>query len=196
MTRNFPDTDDLSLAAERLGRELGLEGPAPAVATRRALADSDFARALRAVRKMPELRDQMLAAPETARIRSVEAARSVPASVPPPPSSAKLAAKAAGAVLKWGMDGLKPAQPWVIERRLAACAACEFQVPAPDTLVYRGTKVVAGKDAKICVRCHCLTNTKAAISTENCPEKDPQNPSFSRWQEPWVETTTSWLWED
>lgn len=184
----------LKTAAAELGRELGLPGPAPDLATRRAVLDPDFAKALYALRNMPELRDQMLAAPDSATIRKPG---EVPEAPTPAPSAVKLAAKAAGSVLKWGMDGLKPAQPWVIERRLAACAACEFQAPAPDTLMYRGAKVVVGKDAKICTACHCLTNTKAALSTEQCPKRDAQDPSLSRWQEPYVEKSeTGWLWDN
>ena len=160
-------------ASERLGALIGLAGPAPEPATRRALAEPLFARALMATRKMPALRDRFLA--------------SAAAEAKGTPGAAALAAKAAGATLKWGMAGLKPAEPWVIERRLAACAACEFQAPAPDTLVYRGARVATGPDAKICTVCHCLTNTKAALSTERCPKQDPEDATRSRWGEPWVD---------
>ncbi len=192
--RDAPSED---VAAARLGALLGLDRSAPLPATRRALQDALFARALITARKIPAVRDQLLAAPETARIAPGPGQDAPPASDPAPaPSSVQLGAKAAGAVLKWGMEGLKHAEPWVIERRLAACNACEFQDDAPETLVYRGAKVVVGKDAKICTRCHCLTNTKAALSTEHCPERDPQTPDLSRWAEPWVdpETLPGWPW--
>jgi len=199
VTQDPQSPEEFNAAAARLGEELGLDGPAPAMATQRAMKDPDFVRALKALRKFPELRDQMLAAPETARIRKPgdTLPPHEPQSDDAPPSAAQLAAKAAGAVLKWGMDGLQPAQPWVIERRLAACNACNFQVPAPDTLAYRGAKVLAGKDATICKVCHCLIKTKAAISTEACPEKDLDNPALSRWQEPWTpERPNRWLWDN
>jgi hypothetical protein len=163
-------------AAARLGAWLGLAGPAPAEATRRALADPRFALALAGARNLPGMRDALLAG----------ALAVPPAAAAPPRGAARTAAKAAGAVLKWGMDGLRPAAPWVIERRLAACAACPNQAPAPETLVYRGARVVAGKDARICTLCGCLTNTKAAISTELCPGRDPADPARSRWGEPWT----------
>jgi hypothetical protein len=186
-------------AARLLGAALGLDGPAPLPATERALADPLFARALMSTRKLPALRDRILAEPGGIRVNAAPGTPGAPGApeLPPaPPSSAKLAAKAAGAVLKWGMEGLTHAEPWVIERRLAACAACEHQADAPDTLVYRGVKVVTGKDAKICEICHCLTNTKAAMASEHCPEKDPDNPALSRWGEPWVdpETLPGWPW--
>ena len=98
-------------AARRLGAALGLGGPAPIPATERALADPLFARALWATRKLPAMRDRMLADPTTAKVGAAPSET---------PSAAKLAGKAAGAVLKWGMDGLRHAEPWVIERRLAA----------------------------------------------------------------------------
>lgn len=160
----------LEEAARRLGAALDLDGSAPLEATRRALDDPRYAQALIATRKLPAIRDRFLADPSSA----------------PTPSGGALARKAAGSVLKWGMEGLKPAAPWVIERRLAACASCEYQAPAPDTLIYRGARVAVGKDAKICTICHCLTNTKAAISTEHCPAKDPADPTLSRWNEPWI----------
>ena len=167
-------------ASARLGAWLGLAGPAPAAATRRALAEPRFALALAGARNLPEMRDALL-----------NGTLAVPPAAPPrapatPPSGPRAVAKAAGAVLKWGMEGLKPSAPWVIERRLAACAACPNQAPAPDTLVYRGAQVVVGKDARICTVCGCLTNTKAAIATELCPDRDPVDPARSRWGDPWV----------
>ncbi len=164
----------LEEAATLLGAELGLAGPAPLEAARRALNEPLYARALLALRKMPALRDQFLADPCEIRLSAAA------------PSSAAVVKQAAGSLLKWGMEGLKPAEPWVIERRIAACNSCKFQAPAPNTVIYRGVKVVVGKDAKICVSCNCLTNTKAAISTEHCPEKDPEDPGLSRWGDPWV----------
>ena len=166
-------------AAALLGARLNLGGPAPEKATRRALDDPRYARALDATRKLPDLLARLLAAPEAA-----------------PRSSARVTAKAAGSALKWGMEGLEPARPWDISRRLAACRACPHEVPAPDTLVYRGAKVVAGKDARICEICGCLTNTKAAMARERCPEKDPDDPETSRWGEPWTPTDreTRWPW--
>ena len=177
-------------AAEALGQILGLDEAAPLEATRRAIKNPIYAQALLAARKMPAVRQQLLVAPETVTIAP-------PAGqTKPPKSSARVAAKAAAATLKWGAEGLKHAEPWVIERRLAACSNCEYQVDAPDTLIYRGAKVIVGDDAKICAQCDCLTNTKAAMETEHCPEKDPNDPSLSRWQEPWVDpaTLSKWPW--
>lgn len=95
-----------------------------------------------------------------------------------------------------GADGLKHAEPWVVERRLSACGRCKFQTDAPDTSIYRGAKVVVGKDAKICEQGDCPTNTMAALAIEHCPEKDLANPELSRWQEPWVDTDklSKWPW--
>jgi hypothetical protein len=175
------------VAAERLGVLLGLDAPAPLAATRLALEDRLFARALLATRMLPEVRDQLLATPGTAHIAGHPdiGGTQAPTSTHSP-SSIQLTTKAASAVLKWGMDGLRHAKPWAIERRLRACNACDFQVEAPDTLVYRGAKVVVGKNAKICTQCHCLINTKAALATEHCPEQDPTDTTQSRWGEPWL----------
>jgi len=161
-------------AARMLGEGLGLDAAAPTAVTQKALDDPAFAKMLVALRKLPEMRDQLIA-----NVVAQSAAQKRPRTV-------KVVKQAAKSMLKWGMEGMKPAEPWVITRRIAACNACEHQVPAPDTMIYRGAKVAVGKDAKICDVCDCLTNTKAAISTEHCPEKSQDNPELSRWGEPWV----------
>ncbi len=153
-------------AARLFGILLELDTAAPVAATQRAINDPRYARALIGTRKLPHIRNKLLS--ETK------------------PTTPQLIRKASESVLKWGMEGMKPATPWVIERRLAACNACDHQVPAPETLIYRGAKVAVGKDAKICEACDCLTNTKAAIETERCPVRDPDNPELSKWGEHWV----------
>jgi len=178
-------------AAKALGEILELGGPAPEQATQRAIDNPVYAKALLAARKMPQVRNQLLIAPETVSIATPDEK-----TAPRESSNLKAASKAAKAMLKWGAEGLRHSEPWVIERRLAACKACPHQEDAPDTLVYRGAKVVVGKDAKICAKCDCLTNTKAAMATEHCPEKDPENNDLSRWQEPWIDVSedAKWPW--
>ncbi|WP_172332674.1 hypothetical protein [Mangrovicoccus sp. HB161399] len=169
LTRDILKAPDLSTASELLRKHLGLETALSPSVTRRALEDPVFAKALYATRKLPGVMKKLTASAE-------QAAR---------PSSMAVTAKAAAGVLKWGMEGLEHAKPWDITRRLGACRSCPFEAPTPDMLVYRGAKVVVGKDAKICTSCHCLTNTKAAMARERCPEKDPNDPRVSRWGEPW-----------
>lgn len=172
---------DIESAAERLGQLLDLPGPAPTAAAERVLTNPLFARALFAARKIPAARHWLLTAPADA--PNIEEAEQTKAAQSP----LKLAGKAASSLLKWGMAGLEHAKPWEIERRLAACQACEFQEDAPDTLVYRGAAIAVGKDAKICSICHCLINTKAALATERCPKRDLNSPDLSLWGEPWEE---------
>jgi hypothetical protein len=173
---NFPESirtaANLDEAARGMGAFLGIDGGLPLPAARRALDDPRYAAALIATRKMPQVLAQLLA-------RHTEAAAVAPGTL-------ATLSKAASAALKWGMSGLQQAKPWVIERRIAACTACDHLAPAPDTLLYRGAKVVAGPDAKICGLCHCLVNTKVALATELCPDRDSADPERSRWGEPWV----------
>lgn len=166
LRKEIIEASTLDEAAALLGKDIGLKKPASLEHTRRALEDPQFARALLSTRKLPHIRDQLLAA-------ALQSTKS-------------RASRAMEGVLKWGMEGLKPAEPWVISQRLAACKACEYQTDAPETLLYRGASVFVGKGKKICALCNCLTNTKAAISTEHCPAQDPENPEQSRWGEPWV----------
>lgn len=179
---NVRNAKTLSEAARLLGSYLELSGPAPEDATQRALDNPLYARALVTLRKMPELRDQVLQSAESLRVHGqpTEAAQSLAK------KEKSVAAQAAGALLKWGMAGLEHAKPWQIETRLAACKTCSFLTDAPDDLIYRGAKVFVGKDAKICSSCRCLVNTKAALATEHCPERDPDDPNLSRWGEPYV----------
>lgn len=172
LPKEVVEASSIEEAARRLGTAIDLPGSAPLAATRRALSDPFYARALMATRKFPAIRDRFLSEPVTTSGET--------------PSAAALASKAAGGVLKWGMEGLRPAEPWIIRRRLAACGTCEFQAPAPNTLIYRGARIAVGEGATICRSCHCLINTKAALSTERCPERDPADPSRSRWGEPWI----------
>ena len=166
---------------------LALADPAPPAVAERAMADPLFARALFTSRKIPSALQWLLTAPADARVAEAPSDGKPGGKEDATPSSLELAAKAAGSLLKWGMAGLEHAKPWEIERRLAACDACEFRDDAPDKLVYRGAAVAVGKDAKICTSCHCLINTKAALATERCPERDSDSPELSRWGEPWEE---------
>lgn len=166
LRKEILEASTLEEAAALLGEDIGLRRPASLDQTRRALEDPQFARALLSTRKLPHVRDQLLAAAGQ--------------------SATSLASQAVDGVLKWGMEGLRPAEPWVISRRLAACKICEYHTDAPESLLFRGARVLVGKDKKICALCNCLTNTKAAISTEHCPAQDPKSPEQSRWAEPWV----------
>ncbi|HUS53565.1 MAG TPA: hypothetical protein VMY41_06120 [Thermohalobaculum sp.] len=187
-----------ALACARLGDLIGLPGPTMPEVTNRAIKDPEFAKALLASSKVPALRAHLLAHPENARFHPdqpepgpLESGHLEPGRTP---SIAKLAGKAAAATLKWGMEGLKHAKPWEIEKRLAACDACEFAADAPDTLVYNGAKVIVGKDAQICTACACLLNTKAAMASESCPKQDPANATLSRWGETWKEPPKERQW--
>lgn len=166
LPNEIPAAGNIEESARLLGEVLGLSSSAPIPATRRAIDDPRYASALLATRKLPEIRDKLLYQDS--------------------PSNSHIIRKASSGMLKWGMDGMKPAPPWVIERRLKACNSCVHQIPAPAKLIYRGVEVATGKDAKICEVCDCLTNTKAAIVTEHCPVKNPENHLFSMWGETWV----------
>ncbi len=177
-----------ALACARLGTLIGLPGPAKPEVTNRALKDPDFAKALIASRKIPALRALLLSQPGNANFHPDH---------PEPdrtPSTMELTGKAIAATLKWGMEGLKHAKPWVIEKRLTACKVCEFAADAPDTLIYNGAKVVVGKQARICTLCSCLINTKAAMASESCPKQDATNPELSRWGEAWREPPKERQW--
>ncbi|MDS9469149.1 hypothetical protein RGQ15_16425 [Paracoccus sp. MBLB3053] len=173
------NSTSIERAAERLRELLHFEGSLPLAAVKKAIENERYATALMAMRKNPELLERLLASAEP---------RNEPSVGP--------ATNAAKSILKWGMKGLEVAKPWIISKRLAACKTCPFEEPAPDGLSYRGAKLVVGQAARVCSVCGCLTNTKAAMAHEKCPEKDPANPDTSRWGEPWVapDSKPRWPW--
>lgn len=66
---------------------------------------------------------------------------------------------AAGALFRWvrALIRREPAlvSDEVLEARLATCAACEFFEP----------------ESRQCLKCTCLVDIKANLSTEFCPER-------------------------
>ena len=106
----------------------------------------------------------------------------------PDRSNMELMSKATKALFAWGKTGFQRADEATIERRWAACQACEFLTDPPQTMMYQGIKLLAGKETKICSACGCAANKKVMLPTEKCPKQDPENPELSRWGEPWIVT--------
>ena len=179
--------DDLGQARRRLGELINLDGPASASITRRAMADERFAFYLMFTKDSPELLKQLL---EDPRNRDFDGA---PGDAPPAQATVRgadqgslaLAGKAVKALYNWGKAGFEAADEETIERRWAACRACAFMTDPPETMMYQGVKLLAGRGTKICGSCGCLINKKVAIPTERCPEQDPDDPTRSRWGDVW-----------
>src|SRR3546814_12573646 len=113
---------------------------------------------------------------------------SAPVSVPPPEpeaqSSVQLSAKAARALGKWGASGFRKLDPAEFEARWATCQACPNLTAAPHQIVYQGLKILGSEDQSICGKCGCTAKAKARLSTETCPDIDPDAPTRTRSGQP------------
>jgi hypothetical protein len=168
-------------ARARLGTLLNLDGPAPATVLQRAIEDKGYARYLLMLRDAPNLQKPLIDGvhqdwkPAPVASRSAESAA---------PSSMRLAAKAAKALGKWGASGFRGLSTAEFEARWAACQACPNLLDPPDRVIYQGLKILASDDQGICGKCGCTAMTKARLSTEVCPDPDPEHPDRSRWGQP------------
>lgn len=164
----------------RLGRALGLAGPAPDEVFRRAVDDPAFAADLLACRGTPGFLRALFDAPATrAYVTSATEA-----------GNRELVARAAGAFVRWGRAGFSTVDEEVLARREAACLSCP-QLSEPTVAVQR--LVPAGKESdrlgsrtgrRVCALCGCTVSRKMRLPTESCPGRDPLNPALTRWGEP------------
>jgi hypothetical protein len=193
---NFRDIADFAEARHRLGELINLGEPASDAVTRRAMNDERFVFYLMMTKDSPELLRQILDDPRTATYdrpdvpvaeKGLEETRTASDhdKMPPAPahSTAELIGRAGASLLKWSKAGFKAADEGTIQRRWAACRACEFLVDPPQTLLYQGVKLIAGKDVKVCAACGCAANKKIALPSESCPRPHADNPQLTRWGE-------------
>lgn len=153
---------------------LGLEEPVTAQVLLSALANPVYAHNLLVCRNAPEFMQQLLKNPP-----AIIAEDGVV------PSTATLISNAAKSFARWAATGFSTVSNETYERRLNACDACpDLNVPPPKQgALYKmmGAKV---DERKVCRKCGCVVSVKARRNTDTCPEPDPQNPGFNRWQEP------------
>jgi hypothetical protein len=95
------------------------------------------------------------------------------------PSQLAIATTATRALWRSLRSGFDTVDADVYERRLEACRACEFFVPAPDTLLHALGRVVA--EPRVCAQCGCFVFKKARYATEECPAPSADDPAVSRW---------------
>jgi hypothetical protein len=141
---------------EELGRILGLDGPVAEQVLYAALDDEAYARNLLLCRRQPALLAHLLEHPPERPRRQTKA---------------ELAARGAGALVRWARTGFTVVDGATYERRLAACERC------PDL-----QRTDAGN--RVCARCGCRVDWKARLSSESCPASDPGAPELTRWREP------------
>ncbi len=166
-----------------LAKRLGVDDLVTPEVAARFLADRTFARTLLATRHVVEWRDRMLKDPLNAEF-TVPLFKEAERDERSPESVGALALKAANAYIKWSESGFQTVGDAVLERRRAACLACDRLRAAPQTLAYRLADKLAGGDGRVCVECGCLFAKKISIPKETCPLASAENPRESRWGDP------------
>lgn len=172
---------NLEDAERKLGEMFGLDENVSPEVCRRALDDPKFAMYLMLTRESPTLRDKLLKSPA---IRASSAPAAPVTTEPSAKGAVELSVKALTAVAKWAGTGFKTADERTIARRWAACLACDYLTAPPNGIIYRGLKLLAGPENKICSACGCLARKKVTMPSEVCPKEDSASPDFTRWGEP------------
>jgi hypothetical protein len=167
---------------------VGLPGPLPAPALRRAMVEDTYCFVLLAFRgNQPRLRELVEhpgnrpyelpgdCAPGAVTVGTATANR----------STAGLAVEAGKALSRWAAAGFRTVDPETYERRTAACAACPELTEPPVTWVYKVAMAKADDD-RVCGACGCVAFRKARLVSERCPRRDPADPGLTRWGEPFA----------
>jgi hypothetical protein len=155
-------------ACRELGELLGLRQPVSHAVLAAATERPTYAHNLLAARGFPDLLRPLLEhPPET----------------PRQPSAVSLAAKAAGALVRWGATGFTIVDAQTLERRRAACESCPHLMHAQrHPTLYR--VMSDGAHPQVCGMCGCPVARKVRLSSERCPAQDERNPGLTRWGEP------------
>jgi len=96
---------------------------------------------------------------------------------------AELAATAVAAFWRWAHAGFGVVDADTYQRRLQACAGCEYFRDAPPGPLHAVGRMVTG-DSKVCGLCGCFMSKKARYATESCPAPHSAEPGLTRWGEP------------
>lgn len=108
-------------------------------------------------------------------------------------TNAQLVAKAGKALLRWGFSGFATVSAEVMKTREDACLACpKLTVPARTLQKITASAAVGQKPGqrtgnKICSMCGCVIRNKIRLSTETCPQENPETPGMNLWGEPLAE---------
>jgi hypothetical protein len=152
----------------RFGELLGTSNGVSPEAFRAAVENPVYARYLMGSRGAPETVQMLLDSP--------------PPRPAAEPSVGTLARRASKAFARWAAAGFSVVDDVTLQRRLAACGACEHLAESSQRPVER----IAGlglTDRSTCALCGCPVRRKAKLPTERCPAPHPTLSGLSRWSE-------------
>lgn len=164
---------------------LGLSEPVSEKVMVGAVDDPSYARNLLANRNSPGVLNDLLANPPSRMYERLQKNNSGF-------SNSVLIAKAGKALLKWGASGFQTVSAFQLEIRENACVACP-NLQEPESVLQKitassrtGTAVGFRTGNKVCGICGCVVKNKMRLTTDTCPQEDPNAPGFNRWGEPHV----------
>ncbi|MBF9264060.1 hypothetical protein [Paracidovorax cattleyae] len=195
LLENLTTAGSMPQVRQRFAEFLGLDDPLPDPVIHRALSDRPFLHNLIVSRGSPQFLQILISDPKNAAFpRPPEGLLGIeepadpdvqdPAEAKALPGSLRLAARAAGALARWGAAGIVRVEPEVFEQRWSSCQACPHLIEPPERVVYKITSSLAARqqaDARVCAACGCVAQRKARLPTERCPRADPAQPNFNRW---------------
>lgn len=164
---------------------LGLAEPVSEKVMVGAVDDPSYARSLLENRNSPGVLKQLLENPPSRMFERIQKNNSGF-------SNSVLIAKAGKALLKWGASGFQTVSAFQLEVRENACLACP-NLKEPETVLQKitassrtGSAIGYRTGNKVCGLCGCVVKNKMRLTTDTCPQEDPNVSGFNRWGEPHV----------
>lgn len=198
LLENLTAAGSMPEVRQRFAQFLGLDDPLPDPVIHRALSDRPFLHNLIVSRGSPQFLRVLISDPKNAAFPEPPASAAeleVPGGAAEGgeapthpraedlPGSFRLAARAAGALARWGAAGIVRVESEVFEQRWSTCQACPHLVEPPKRMAYRISESLAPRqaDPRVCSACGCVAQRKARLPTERCPRADPAQPGLNRW---------------
>jgi hypothetical protein len=152
----------------QLARILELDAPVSPEVLISAVQSDEYAHNLLICRRTPALLNTLLANP----------IRPQPQAQDRDQSAFELMKQASHALARWGKVGFSIVDDEVLERRLRACLACPNLRTSRTATIYKLMKTRAS-----CALCGCDVEKKARMSSEYCPDEDPEAKGRNRWEQ-------------
>jgi hypothetical protein len=165
---------DLEYACHELAGILGLDHPVSVDVLLRASKESGYSEQLLACRRDPRCLSSLLPPPEENGRWTLDDAERYAAQ--------DLVLEALKAFWSWAGAGFGVVDAATYRRRLDACRQCPHYGEARPGALYALARACVS-DARICEKCGCVMSVKARLVKQNCPTRDSETPSRSRWGE-------------
>jgi hypothetical protein len=175
-------TDSLSDLCSKFGKLLGKEEPVDASVLIHAINEPGYGINLVTYKNTPDSLNKLLHDPANKQYETtVEQTKSI--------SNIELIKKAATSFILWSKIGFLVVSNEILEKREDACLRCphltdpyktlQKMIPSKKLTSNIGERI--GK--KVCGVCGCNLQNKLRLSSESCPQKNPEKENVTRWDE-------------